>query len=152
MLQGSGHSLAHVGGGESGDLDSLASHAEDCKVGIWIAPRLSYTDLCSLIRGAKAVVSMAHSEPFGLTPIEAQTIGTPALFVDEGGFKETISDGDSGRLLPRDDYSAWHNALKEAGVAENRAQWSENGRVGISMKGLNPERFSERLYEIFDEL
>ena len=71
------------------------------EVEIWIAPRLSSVDLCSIIRGAVAVVSMAHSEPFGLTPIESQTIGTPALFVDEGGFRETISDGKSGRLLPR---------------------------------------------------
>ena len=84
MLQGSGHSLALIGGGDSDDLDSLISHAEECEVGIWIAPRLSSADLCSVVRGARAVVSMAHSEPFGLSPIEAQTIGTPALFVDEG--------------------------------------------------------------------
>ena len=71
---------------------TLIDHAKDCGVEMWIAPRLSSVDLCSIIRGAVAVVSMAHSEPFGLTPIEAQTVGTPALFVDEGGFRETISD------------------------------------------------------------
>ena len=149
MLKGSGHSLALVGGGGQEDLDALVSHAEDCKVEIWIAPRLSSGDLCSLIRGAKAVVSMAHSEPFGLTPIEAQTIGTPALFVDEGGFKETISDGKSGRLLPRNDFSAWHDALKQAGDENNRNEWSKSGRIGISMMGLNPDVFSERLENIF---
>tara|TARA_Y100001980_G_C14335214_1_gene151224 strand:- start:290 stop:586 length:297 start_codon:yes stop_codon:yes gene_type:complete len=92
---------------------------------------------------------MAHSEPFGLTPIEAQTIGTPALFVDEGGFKETISDGKSGRLLPRNDFSAWHDALKQAGDENNRNEWSKSGRMGISMMGLNPDVFSERLENIF---
>ena len=120
--------------------------------GIWIAPRLSSADLCSVVRGARAVVSMAHSEPFGLSPIEAQTIGTPALFVDEGGFRETISDRKSGRLLPRGDYSAWHDALREAGEEDTRLKWAENGRNSILTKGLNPDSFSERLENIFIEI
>ena len=56
-------------------------------------PRLSSDELCQLIEDSLAVVSMAHKEPFGLTPIEAFSIGTPAIFVDEGGFKDTIIDG-----------------------------------------------------------
>ena len=149
MLTDSGLSLALVGGGEEESIDALIEHAKSSKVGIWVAPRLESTELCSLIRGAVAVVSMAHSEPFGLTPIEAQSLGTPALFVDEGGFRETITDGVSGRLLPRDDYSAWHVALEEAKDAHNRSLWSENGRASISKMGLNPEVFSTRLEEIF---
>ncbi len=149
MLEDSGLSLALVGGGEQETIDSLIEHAKSSKVGIWVAPRLESSELCSLIRGAVAVVSMAHSEPFGLTPIEAQSLGTPALFVDEGGFRETITDGFSGRLLPRDDYSAWHAALEEAKDIHNRSLWSENGRVSISKMGLNPEVFSTRLEEIF---
>ena len=149
MLRGSGFSLALVGGGDGGSIDSLTEHAKSCEVGLWVAPRLDSSDLCSLIRGAVAVVSMAHSEPFGLTPIEAQTLGTPALFVDEGGFRETISDGVSGRLLPREDYSAWHVALEEANDEDNRSSWSERGRAGITEMGLNPEVFSTRLEEIF---
>ena len=149
MLTDSGLSLALVGGGEEESIDALIEHAKSSKVGIWVAPRLESTELCSLIRGAVAVVSMAHSEPFGLTPIEAQSLGTPALFVDEGGFRETIMDGVSGRLLPRDDYSAWHAALEEAKDTHNRSLWSENGRAIISKMGLNPEVFSTRLEEIF---
>ena len=149
MLTDSGLSLALVGGGGEESIDSLIEHAKSSKVEIWIAPRLESTELCSLIRGAVAVVSMAHSAPFGLTPIEAQSLGTPALFVDEGGFRETITDGVSGRLLPRDDYSAWHTALEEAKDTNNRSLWSENGRASISKMGLNPEIFSTRLEEIF---
>ena len=149
MLKDSGLSLVLVGGGEKESIDSLIEHAKSSKVGIWVAPRLESPELCSLIRGAVAVVSMAHSEPFGLTPIEAQSLGTPALFVDEGGFRETITDGFSGRLLPRDDYSAWHTALEEAKDTQNRSLWSENGRASISNMGLNPEVFSTRLEEIF---
>ena len=152
MLEHSGLSLALVGGGEKESIDSLMEHAKSTKVGIWVAPRLESSELCSLIRGAVAVVSMAHSEPFGLTPIEAQSLGTPALFVDEGGFRETITDGVSGRLLPRNDYSAWHVALEEAKDKHNRSSWSENGRANISKMGLNPEDFSTRLEKIFLDL
>lgn len=152
MLTGSGLSLVLVGGGEKDPIDSLIEHAKSSEVGIWVAPRLESPELCNLIRGAVAVVSMARSEPFGLTPIEAQSLGTPALFVDEGGFRETISDGISGRLLPRGDYLEWHKALEEAKDIDNRSSWSENGRVNISKMGLNPEVFSTRLEEIFLDL
>jgi len=106
--------------------------------------------MSSLYRGALAVVSMAHGEPFGLTPIEAQSVGTPALFVDEGGFRETVSDGVSGRLLPRDSFEQWHQALKDAREEVNRSLWATNGRSSISEARLGPQGHSERLAEIVD--
>ena len=148
MLSGSGVALAHVGGGDEDDLRKLEGHAKSMGVGLWCAPRLSSPELASLYRGALAVVSMAHGEPFGLTPIEAQSIGTPALFVDEGGFRETIVDGVSGRLLPRGDFDEWHRALSEARDPENRSSWSENGRVAISEAGLDPRGHCDRLIAI----
>jgi glycosyltransferase involved in cell wall biosynthesis len=148
MLSGSGVALAHVGGGDEDDLRKLEGHAKSMGVGLWCAPRLSSPELASLYRGALAVVSMAHGEPFGLTPIEAQSVGTPALFVDEGGFRETIVDGVSGRLLPRGDFDEWHRALSEARDPENRSSWSENGRVAISEAGLDPRGHCDRLIAI----
>ena len=148
MLSGSVVALAHVGGGDEDDLRKLEGHAKSMGVGLWCAPRLSSPELASLYRGALAVVSMAHGEPFGLTPIEAQSVGTPALFVDEGGFRETIVDGVSGRLLPRGDFDEWHRALSEARDPENRSSWSENGRVAISEAGLDPRGHCDRLIAI----
>ena len=148
MLSGSGVALAHVGGGDEDDLRKLEGHAKSMGVGLWCAPRLSSPELASLYRGALAVVSMAHGEPFGLTPIEAQSVGTPALFVDEGGFRETIVDGVSGRLLPRGNFDEWHRALSEARDPENRSSWSENGRVAISEAGLDPRGHCDRLIAI----
>ena len=148
MLSGSGVALAHVGGSDEDDLRKLEGHAKSMGVGLWCAPRLSSPELASLYRGALAVVSMAHGEPFGLTPIEAQSVGTPALFVDEGGFRETIVDGVSGRLLPRGDFDEWHRALSEARDPENRSSWSENGRVAISEAGLDPRGHCDRLIAI----
>ncbi len=152
MLSGSGVALAHVGGGDEGDLQKLEGHAKSMGVGLWCAPRLSSPELASLYRGALAVVSMAHGEPFGLTPIEAQSVGTPALFVDEGGFRETIVDGVSGRLLPREGFDEWHRALSEARDPGNRSSWSKNGRVAISEAGLDPGGHCDRLIAILQDM
>jgi glycosyltransferase involved in cell wall biosynthesis len=43
-----------------------------------------------------------YSEPFGLKVIESMACETPVLAVNEGGYRETVIDGVTGFLLPRD--------------------------------------------------
>lgn len=148
MLAGTGISLALVGGGDGYDLARLRERAEQLDVKVDIQPRLSQDDLVTLVQQALAVVSLAYDEPFGLTPIEAQAAGTPALMVDEGGFQYTVEDGVSGRLLPRDDWSAWHQALAEANQPETRSAWSQAGRDNIAKMGLTPIDQAVRLAKI----
>ena len=145
MLRGTGLSLAHVGGGDERSLEMLKAHADSSKVGLWIAPRLPSPDLVSLMRGARAVVSMAHGESFGLTPIEAFAVGTPALFVNEGGFMETIQDGESGRLIERDDIAGWHSALEQAAEPATREAWAASGRRRIEELDLSPDGHARRI-------
>jgi glycosyltransferase involved in cell wall biosynthesis len=152
MLSGSGLSLAHVGGGSSEDLERLSQHAESCGVGIWVAPRLSSPEMAALMREATAVVSTAHGEPFGLTPVEAISVGTPALVVDEGGFRDTVLDGVNGRLLPRGDIGAWHSALEQAADGETRVAWAEAGRARITEMDLSTEAHCRRLELILHSL
>ena len=148
MLAGTGISLAHVGGGDEDSLDMLSRHADSCGVGLWVAPRLPSPDLVSLMRGARAIVSMAHKESFGLTPIEAFAVGTPPLFVDEGGFRDTIVDGENGRLLDRDDASSWHSALEQASDPSIREGWAASGRARISDLDLTPDAHARRIWDM----
>ena len=97
---------------------------------------------------ALAVVSMAHKEPFGLTPIEAFSIGTPAIFVDEGGFRDTIIDGKCGRLIARENLTEWHAALDQARDAEHRKNWSNFGRNRIVELKLSPKQQAEKIHQI----
>jgi len=136
-LAGTGLGLAQVGGGSPEDRKFLTTHAERMGVKLWLQPRLSQTALRKLVRSAVAMVSHAHGEPFGLTPIEAMAVGTPALFVDEGGFHYTMQSANSGKLLPRPplnadvthpEMEAWHLAYAEAQDAETRAAWAAAGR------------------------
>ena len=148
MLAGTGLSLAHVGGGDEGSLGMLRKHADSRGVGLWVAPRLPSPDLVSLMRGARAIVSMAHKESFGLTPIEAFAVGTPALFVDEGGFRDTIVDGENGRLLDRGDAASWHSALEQASDPSTREIWAASGRARISELDLTPDAHARRIWDL----
>ena len=74
------------------------------------------------------MVSHAHEEPFGLTPIEAMAIGVPALMVDEGGFSDTMAKSNSGRLIAREDWGAWKAAYLDAKDDKLRKRWSQAGR------------------------
>lgn len=127
-LKDTGLALVQVGGGEQSDKAALLAEGERIGVEVVCMPRLSQIQLCGLIRGARAMVSHAHHEPFGLTPIEAMAIGVPALMVDEGGFACTMSPVDSGLLLPRDDLGAWKAAYLDAKDPVLRKAWAEAGR------------------------
>ena len=148
MLSGTGISLAHVGGGTESEKNQLQIHAKNQSVELWIAPRLSSNELAKLMSDALAIVSMAHKEPFGLTPIEAFSIGTPAIFVDEGGFRDTIVDGKCGRLIARDNITEWHAALDQARVPENRKNWSKFGQDRIAQLKLSPREQAEKIHQI----
>jgi glycosyltransferase involved in cell wall biosynthesis len=51
-----------------------------------------------LFANAEALVTAAHDD-FGLTPLEAMQFGTPVVAVREGGFPETVVDGETGVLF-----------------------------------------------------
>ena len=152
MLTGSGLGLVLVGGGTFEELEELRDHADARGVRFWTPPRLSNLQLTGMMRRSVAVVSMAHGEPFGLTPIEAFAVGTPALFVDEGGFRDSIEDGVNGRLLPRDDPAEWQEALNEAMQIKTRKRWAIAGREKIATMDLSPQSHSRRVSEIIEEL
>jgi glycosyltransferase involved in cell wall biosynthesis len=120
--------LIQVGGGDEADKDALLAEGKRIGVEVLCMPRLSQTQLCALIRGARAMVSHAHHEPFGLTPIEAMAIGVPALMVDEGGFACTMTPVESGLLLARNDLDAWKVAYLNAKDPALRETWAKAGR------------------------
>jgi glycosyltransferase involved in cell wall biosynthesis len=100
------------------------------------------------MRGARAIVSMAHKESFGLTPIESFAVGAPPLFVDEGGFRDTIVDGENGRLLGREDIESWHSALEQASDSSTREGWATRGRERISELDLTPDAHARRIWDL----
>jgi glycosyltransferase involved in cell wall biosynthesis len=59
------------------------------------------TMLTKLYSGSKIALALAKNEPFGLIPIEAMACGVPVIAVNEGGYKETVIDNQTGFLIQR---------------------------------------------------
>ena len=148
MLESTPFSLAHIGGGDTEDIMELESHAASLAVPYHPLPRLSQSEMLAVFRHARAMVSHAHHEPMGLTPIEAHACGTPVIVVDEGGFRMTTEDGVSGRLISRDaPVSEWHSSLEQAGDSDYRQMWSAAGRSRVEAIGMSPIDHARRIHD-----
>jgi glycosyltransferase involved in cell wall biosynthesis len=60
-------------------------------------------ELAKLYKGAKAFLALSKDEDFGITPVEAMSMGTPVIAFNGGGYKETVLDKKTGLLF--NDYS-----------------------------------------------
>ena len=64
-----------------------------------------------LYANCAAVISAAY-EPFGLTPVEAAAFGRPAIALHDGGFVDTVIDGETGVHFPTVDPEAVAAAVR----------------------------------------
>jgi glycosyltransferase involved in cell wall biosynthesis len=71
-------------------------------------------------------------------------MGCPVIVADEGGFRETVIDGKTGRLLSRDD--DWHAAIAQADDAKEK--WTIEGRKHLAEMDLSVAAQSKRLADI----
>jgi glycosyltransferase involved in cell wall biosynthesis len=89
--------------GDRGHLEGpLRAHAEAHRVELDLRQGIPFQELLELYSGAGALACGQIREPFGLTPLEAMATRTPVVAVAEGGFLETIADGETGLLVQRD--------------------------------------------------
>ncbi len=70
---------------------------------------LSEKELLRAYQRSAAVICLDINEPFGLIPLEAMSCGTTVIAVNEGGYAETVVQGETGLLIERTS-----TALKEA--------------------------------------
>lgn len=80
------------------DLDNLAN---DLNVRLRIVTGIDDSTLVAYFNRALAVLCCSIMEPFGLVPLEAMACGTPAIAVNEAGYRETVKDGITGFLTER---------------------------------------------------
>lgn len=110
-------------------------------------------DLVNLYQRSKILLATAYREGLGLVPLEAMACGVPVIATNEAGHKETVVDGITGYLLPRDsevfakklDYIFSHpKNLLEMGINARKIMvkdwsWSSRGNqlLGILKKYLS---------------
>ena len=146
-LSGSGLNLVVIGGGSTNEIEELRAYGEKQGVVVKVLSGLSSEAMRAIMRNSVAMVGLAHGEAFGLTPIEAMALGIPPIFVNEGGYCETVVDGVNGRLIERGDLESWKVAFEQAKDQNTRANWAQAGLARIEELGLTPERHALRLVE-----
>ncbi len=89
--------------GDRGPLaDDLRAYAAASDVRLELRQAVPFAELLGHYRTAGVVAAAMYREPFGLTPLEAGASGAAVVAVDEGGLRETVRDGVTGLLSPRD--------------------------------------------------
>jgi glycosyltransferase involved in cell wall biosynthesis len=71
----------------------------------------SDAELRWLYEHCRALMSVSH-EDFGLTPLEANTMGSPALVLRAGGFLDSLAEGVSGRFIEHASEAAIEEAVR----------------------------------------
>lgn len=80
----------------------LESLAKDRGVRLIIEVSVPFEYLVDRYRRAQMVIYAPIGEPFGFVPLEAMACATAVVGVAEGGVVETVRDGETGILTPRD--------------------------------------------------
>lgn len=102
---------------------------------------VSEENLRWLYKNATALISVSR-EDFGLTPIEANSFGTPVLLLRAGGFLDSTHEGVSGRFIEND------SALEiERAVREFPDKWDKE-KILEHAKNFGKEEFGARLRSV----
>jgi len=107
--------------------EHFQAYAEYCKK---IKPEnveiLSWVDrrkLIELYANCKGFITTSQDEDFGMAPVEAMACGKPVIAPNEGGYKETIVDGVTGRLI--DDINADKLAVAVKAMAKDTQKYKD---------------------------
>jgi glycosyltransferase involved in cell wall biosynthesis len=76
---------------------------------------VDFSDLVKLYANCKGFITTSLDEDFGITPVEAMASGKPVIATNEGGYKETVVDEVTGRLIDDINPDKLAKAIKEVG-------------------------------------
>ena len=132
--------------------DELLTLSGRLNVELRIFCALSNDALADMYRRAFLTVFTPEKEPFGYIPIESMACGTPVIGISEGGLLETVLDGETGFLCPRDaricagkiEQLAADGKLYEA-FCEKSLRWTKEMWIGTKGK----ERMEEGIKKMF---
>jgi glycosyltransferase involved in cell wall biosynthesis len=108
---------------------------------------LSFVDFPTLVQyyaNCKGFITTALDEDFGMTPVEAMASGKPVIAPNEGGYKESVIDGITGRLIEGINAEKLAQAVKDIGAGPEDYKAACLKRAGdfdtkIFVKKINAE-------------
>ena len=103
-------------------------------------------ELIELYKGAKGFLALSRDEDFGITPVEAMSVGTPVIAFNGGGYKETVLNRKTGLLF--DNYSV--DGLISAIKQFNNLIIDPKDCIEQSLK-FSKERFKKEIKEFVEK-
>ncbi len=109
--------LVVVGCYESSDhWKEYKKYIEDIKPSnVELIHQVEFEKLVDLYANCKGFITTAHDEDFGMTPVEAMASGKPVIAPKEGGYVESIVDGETGFLIEEIDEGKIILAVRDLG-------------------------------------
>lgn len=131
-----------------GYSDFLQSLAASKGVALELKEKISDEELVTLYQGAMFTLCVAHLEPFGFTPLESMSCGTPVIAIKEAGYRETVVDGVNGYLSDRDEEALSQAILK--GI-KSHTSFSPEELSKYVAENWSWNRSVEKLHSIFEK-
>lgn len=115
-----------AGRGEYDELEKLATKLEN-STHITMAGEVSREKKTEILKEAWTFVMPSMKEGWGVSVIEANSCGTPAIAYNVPGLRDSIRDGETGLLVPQGDIGQLSEAIiRLLTDAELRARLSQN--------------------------
>lgn len=116
------------------------------------APNIHFEGRVSTLRKEELMTEargfiFASVEDFGITPVEAMTVGTPVLALGAGGLKETVQDGLSGQFFQAATAEALRSALEDF----DGKKW-DRAKIRASAQKFSKDTFFQNLDDYVKEV
>jgi glycosyltransferase involved in cell wall biosynthesis len=142
-----GQPLKIFGKGFAGFEDELKQQATSNKQqeNVEFLGEVSDVEKLDLMRGAKAFVFASFDEDFGITPVEAMSMGTPVIAYKSGGVKETILDGKTGLFFDENTSDDLNKAIRKFEEILHSVQNDMSGACIKQARIFSKKNFEEKI-------
>jgi glycosyltransferase involved in cell wall biosynthesis len=109
---------------QAGHFQSYANYIKRIKPkNVEVISWVNSNKLVDLYANCKGLITTAKDEDFGMTAVEAMASGKPVIAPNEGGYKETVINGVTGKLINDINVDKLVNAVKE--IEENPQKYKD---------------------------
>lgn len=98
--------------GFESELRSKLNYSENKNSNIEFLGEVSEEEKFELMKNANAFIFASYDEDFGITPVEAMSVGTPIIAYRSGGVRETVIDKVTGVFYNHNDPDELNRAIK----------------------------------------
>ena len=120
---------------------------KNVQVRSWISEK----ELIDLYANCKGFLTTSIDEDFGMTPVEAMAAGKPAIAPNEGGYKETIINEETGILINDINENKLAQAVKNLGKKINKNPLKYKTVCQNRAKNFDVEIFIKKIKEKIKE-